>query len=138
MCVSIPWLVLLMPPLVYIFSIARNKYISSSREIKRLEATLRSPMYADFSATLEGLMTLRAYRLEHRVTASFDRQVDRNSRAWFSFLMVSRWLGFRLDLESSVVVVAVAFLSVILRDTVNVVSELLLLESIHCTQCNLV
>jgi ATP-binding cassette subfamily C (CFTR/MRP) protein 4 len=53
-CVSIPWLLLLMPPLLFLFIQARESYIRCSREIKRIEATLRSPIYADFSAALEG------------------------------------------------------------------------------------
>jgi ATP-binding cassette subfamily C (CFTR/MRP) protein 4 len=61
-CISIPWLIILMPFLIILFAHLREKY--STREIKRIEATTRSPIYSDFSATLDGLMTLRAYHLE--------------------------------------------------------------------------
>jgi ABC-type multidrug transport system fused ATPase/permease subunit len=119
-CISIPWLILIMPPLIYLFGIARRKYLRSAVEIKRIEAVSRSPIYADFSATLEGLSTLRAYKLEAPATLSFQKQLDRNSRAWFAFLMVSRWLGFRLDLESAIVLICITFVAVSLRDTIDV------------------
>ena len=37
--------------------------------------------------------------------------------------MVSRWLGFRLDLESAIVLAATAFVAVILRHSVDVVRD---------------
>ena len=119
-CVAEPWLVLLMPFLLGAFLIVRRKYMKSSMEIKRLEAVSRSPIYADFSAVLEGLVTLRAYNLEQSATASFQRQLDANIRAWFSFLYVSRWLGFRLDSICAVLMVCVSLVSVALRDTIDV------------------
>jgi ATP-binding cassette, subfamily C (CFTR/MRP), member 4 len=119
-CISIPYLIILMPLLIYMFNFARNKYLINSIEIKRLEAISRSPIYVDFSSALEGLMTLRGYRLENSANKSFQQQLDRNSRAWFSFLMVSSWLGFRLDLESSVMLICVVFVAVALRDTIDI------------------
>ncbi len=120
-CITVPYLLLLMPVLVYCFAYVRARYIASSRELKRLEATTRSPIFADFSATLDGLTTLKAYSLRRKATESFQRLIDRNSRVWFAFLLVSRWLGFRLDMQSALVLMAVAFVSVGLKDSVNVV-----------------
>eukprot|EP01040_Poterioochromonas_malhamensis_P020488 gene20488-24464_t len=60
--------------------------MASTREIKRWEAVTRSPIYLDFSATLEGLVTLRAYELQAPVTNLFLHRNDINSRAWISFL----------------------------------------------------
>lgn len=119
-CISIPYLIIMMPFLIYLFNFARDKYLVNSIEIKRLEAISRSPIYVDFSSALEGLVTLRGYGLENAAERSFQSQLNRNSRAWFSFLMVSRWLGFRLDLESSVLLIVVVFVGVALRDTIDV------------------
>ena len=90
-CVSIPYLIILMPFLIIMFDFVRQKYLLNSIEIKRLEAISRSPIYVDFSSTLEGLVTLRGYQLESTATKSFQSQLDRNTRAYFSFLMVSRY-----------------------------------------------
>jgi len=119
-CVSIPWLILMLPLLLYCFYIARLKYISSAREIKRIDAVTRSPIYADFSATLEGLVTLRAYNLRESFTNIFQKEVDENGRAYFSFMLVSRWLGFRLDGLCSILLISVSILCVVLRHTVDV------------------
>lgn len=119
-CVVIPYLTVLIPVLGYVFLHTRRKYILASREVKRMEAVTRSPIYADFSATIEGLVTLRAYKLEHSVTKFFQQQIDENAKAWFSFLMCSRWLGIRLDLETAVILSFVSIVSVALRDTIDV------------------
>lgn len=119
-CITIPWLVLLLPVLLVIFFYLRRKYMASTREIKRWEAVTRSPIYSDFSATLEGLITLRAYRLQAPVTNLFLHQIDVNSRAWFSFLMSSRWLGFRLDMESAAILAFVSLFAVWLRNQIDV------------------
>jgi ATP-binding cassette, subfamily C (CFTR/MRP), member 4 len=119
-CISIPWLLLLLPFIGIAFVLMRKKYMASTREIKRIEAVTRSPIYSDFSATLDGLLTLRAYCLEDKAKYLFQNQLDDNGQAYFSFLMCARWLGFRLDMESAVVLIVVAFLSVILRKQVDV------------------
>ena len=118
-CISIPWLILVMPILGIHFIYLRQKYLASTREIKRIEATTRSPIYSDFSATLDGIITLRAYQLEQRASYLFQYQLDQNGQVYFSFLMAARWLGFRLDMETSIVLILVAFLAVILRDSID-------------------
>ena len=105
--------------MLYLFIILRKKYMCSTREIKRWEAVTRSPIYADFSSTLEGLVTLRAYKLEKKVCQLFEKQIDNNGRAWYSFLLCARWLGFRLDLLSALIVTFVAIFSVILAEQVD-------------------
>jgi ATP-binding cassette, subfamily C (CFTR/MRP), member 4 len=58
-CVTLPYVTLLVLPMGILFWFARRRYLASSREIKRLEAVSRSPVYAEFGATLNGLTTLR-------------------------------------------------------------------------------
>jgi len=38
-CVSIPWLILIIPPLMFAFMKSRRKFVASQREIKRLEVS---------------------------------------------------------------------------------------------------
>ena len=119
-CITLPWIAILVPVIIVSFIKLRDKYICSTCEIKRIEAITRSPIYADFSATLEGLTTLRAYKLETRVASLFQRQIDENARATFSFMTCARWLGLRLDTECTVLLTIVCFLSVVLRDSMDV------------------
>ena len=117
--ITVPYMCIIIPPLVYAFTWLRRKYVSSSLEIKRVEAVLRSPIYANFSATLEGLITLRAYKLENRMKRAFYKMLDDNSRATFSFMMINRWFGLRLDSLSSSVVLALGLLASVLRNATD-------------------
>lgn len=119
-CISIPWLILMIPFLVFAFSKAKYKYMCSAREVKRIDGLMRSPLYSDFSATIDGLSTLRAYSLQEKFTRLFEQEIDNNGRVYFSFLLINRWLGFRLDLMSALLLMGVSLLSVALVDTIDV------------------
>jgi ATP-binding cassette subfamily C (CFTR/MRP) protein 4 len=56
----------------------------TSREVKRLEAITRSPVYASFSATLKGLPTIRAYGAQHRFHDSFLSLLTLNGSWWWA------------------------------------------------------
>lgn len=60
-----PWLIFAVIPLVALFIIIGKYYLKTSREIKRLEAINRSPVFAHFADTLEGLVTMRCHHMQH-------------------------------------------------------------------------
>lgn len=119
-CVAIPYLIFVVVPLMYSFVKYRERYLQSSREVKRIEAVTRSPVFSDFSAILEGLATVRAYKIEERLRAKFREQVDKNIRAWWSFQLLNRWLGFRLDLQTATILLVTVFPAVALKDSLDV------------------
>ncbi|CAH1248177.1 ABCC4 [Branchiostoma lanceolatum] len=53
-----PWVFLPTLPLLLLFIYIRRYYLSTSRDIKRLEGTTRSPVFSHLSATLQGLWTM--------------------------------------------------------------------------------
>lgn len=59
---GLPWLCLLIAPLVPIYHYVQNTYRHSSRELKRLSSVSLSPVYSHFNETLQGLTTIRAFR----------------------------------------------------------------------------
>lgn len=56
----------------------RRYYLATSRELKRLDATTKSPIFASFQETLGGVSTIRAYRQNARFIAENEARVDRN------------------------------------------------------------
>jgi len=63
----LPWLGVLMIPLLGLYYRIMYYYRASSRELKRIEALARSPVYATFSETLLGLDSVRAYHQQPRL-----------------------------------------------------------------------
>ena len=68
-----PWIVLALLPLLAVFWMFAKYYVKTSRELRRLEALNRSPVFSHFSDTLEGLVTIRTYNKEQVVLEELYR-----------------------------------------------------------------
>ncbi|XP_055867950.1 ATP-binding cassette sub-family C member 4-like isoform X5 [Biomphalaria glabrata] len=106
-------------PLAICFVLVRKYYLQTSRSIKRLEGTTRSPVFSYLSATLQGLHTIRSMNMEQKFMEEFDAYQDKHSEAWFLFLATSRWLAVRLDWLCALFVTAVTVCSVLAADTMS-------------------
>eukprot|EP00656_Telonema_subtile_P013916 TRINITY_DN17074_c0_g1_i7.p1 TRINITY_DN17074_c0_g1~~TRINITY_DN17074_c0_g1_i7.p1 ORF type:complete len:460 (-),score=73.76 TRINITY_DN17074_c0_g1_i7:220-1599(-) len=129
-CVAIPWLLLMIPPLVWGFVRLRTRFLVSCREIKRMESITKSPLFSRFSENLAGLLTIRAFSQQERLQLEFEDALERNGKAWHGWLLVNRWIGVRLDLLSFCVTVGCVSLVVALRDHVD--SGLAALALVYC------
>jgi len=96
-CAGSPIIFIALIPLVIYFHLLRKYFLQASREIKRLEAVSRSPVFSHLSETLDGLVTIRALNCTRQFQALHKKMLNDNCRAFFSFMAASRWLGFRLD-----------------------------------------
>ncbi|XP_070711624.1 ATP-binding cassette sub-family C member 4-like [Pempheris klunzingeri] len=112
----IPLILIPVVPLVLIFLYLRRFYLHTSRDVKRLESTTRSPVFSHLSSSLQGLWTIRALRAEERLKKAFDAHQDLHSEAWFLFLMTSRWFALRLDSICSLFITSATFGCILLRD----------------------
>ncbi|KAJ3158315.1 hypothetical protein HDU86_003024 [Geranomyces michiganensis] len=95
--VSPPFIGGIIPIAAIYISIARQ-YLKTSREMKRLESVSRSPLYSQFSETLTGATTIRAFGAEERLLMQQRDKVDANHRAYFLLWAANRWLCLRTDL----------------------------------------
>ncbi|KAJ3291882.1 hypothetical protein HK104_005738 [Borealophlyctis nickersoniae] len=93
-------------PIVFIYWYVANQYLQASRELKRLESLSRSPIYSQFSETLTGVTTIRAYGAEERFLRQAREKVDGNHRAYFLLWAANRWLTVRTDLLGAFVALA--------------------------------
>ncbi|KAE8278604.1 Multidrug resistance-associated protein 4 [Larimichthys crocea] len=121
-CVSvsvIPWILIPVLPLLLFFLYLRRYFLRTAREIKRLEATTRSPVFSHLSSSLQGLWTIRAFGAEERFQKTFDDHQDLHSAAWFLFLTTSRWFALRLDGICSIFVTITTFGCLLLRNQLD-------------------
>lgn len=73
------------------FCFLRQKfYVVSSRQLRRLEASSRSPIYSHFQESVLGVATIRAYRQGLRFCIHSDDLVDVNNGAQMALLTASR------------------------------------------------
>ena len=91
-------------PLLLVFSRIFVYFQNSAREIKRLDAITRSPVYSQFSEALNGSSTIRAYRAEGRMEAANGLAVDRNIRYTLATMSANRWLAIRLEFLGGLII----------------------------------
>jgi len=112
-------IVAVLPCVIAFFSL-RWFYVKTSREVKRIEGTARSPLYAHLSMATDGLAIVRTYPgAADRILSRFGFLQDEHSQSWFTFILTGRWLGFRLDLIVSVLVCATSFSAVAQRNDIG-------------------
>nr|XP_045582319.1 ATP-binding cassette sub-family C member 4-like isoform X3 [Procambarus clarkii] len=103
------WIILPTVVLGIIFVFLRRFYLSTARDVKRLEGITRSPVFSHLSASLQGLTTIRAFEAQQIFMDDFDNHQDLHSSAWFLFLCTTRWFGICLDWISGVYIAIVTF-----------------------------
>lgn len=78
-------------------------YISSSRDLKRLESIQRSPLYQQFGETMSGMTTIRAYGDERRFIRDNLNRINTHNRPFIYLWATNRWLAFRVDVVGALV-----------------------------------
>ncbi|KAL6604391.1 hypothetical protein LY90DRAFT_663298 [Neocallimastix californiae] len=106
-------------PLLILYYFVQKYYISTSREIKRLESLARSPLFANFTETLQGLPTIRAYSEQERFTRHNQDLVDGNNRPFYLQFIAQRWLGVRLECIGSFLVLFDGIAGLFLKDSLT-------------------
>ena len=63
--------------------ILRRFYLKTSRSIKRLEGTTKSPIFSQLTSSLNGLVSIRAFNAEDKMVNEFDYRQDIHSSAFY-------------------------------------------------------
>lgn len=73
----------------YLCVTLQHLFIASSRELKRLDSLLMSPIFGHFGESVTGLLTLRAFRRQEIFTATNQRMLDASNRTYWLIQEVS-------------------------------------------------
>ncbi|BGP00216.1 hypothetical protein NBRC10513v2_004440 [Rhodotorula toruloides] len=109
---SAPAFLVVLAPLILVYRQVQKYYLATSRELKRLDATTKSPIFASFQETLGGLSTIRSYKQANRFVAENEARVDRNNETYFASVSCNRWLAIRLEFIGSCIILSTATLAV--------------------------
>lgn len=107
-----PWVLVLLAVLLWVLMRVRFYSLESSRDVKRLEGTTRSPVHSHVSATLDGIFTIRSYGMQGKFLSSFIDKTNRNVQALFTFQSITRWFGMTLDGISATFIAGTAVLAI--------------------------
>ena len=111
--IVLPFILLIIPPLLLFFMRLRKVFVTTTRELKRLEGIARSPIYAMISESLSGIATIRTNSKIEYFMKKFKRIQDTHTRAHFAFIASSRWFAFKLDTLSFTLLSSASLLAVL-------------------------
>ncbi len=111
--IVLPFILLVVPPLIVLFMRLRKTFVCTTRELKRLEGIARSPIYAMVSESLDGIATIRTNSKIGYFMGKFEKMHDAHTRANFAFIASSRWFAFQLDTLSFALLSSASLLSVL-------------------------
>lgn len=65
-------------------------YVSTSRQLRRLDSVTRSPIYSHFGETVAGLPVIRAYGHQERFLKQNEVTMDINQKSVYSWIISNR------------------------------------------------
>ncbi|KRX15403.1 Multidrug resistance-associated protein 1, partial [Trichinella nelsoni] len=104
-------------PLGLLYFVVQKFYVSTSRQLKRIESVSRSPVYSLFQQILQGITSIRAYKAQDHFRLVLQRSVDWNQATNYPLLVSNRWLATRLELIGNLLVFFTASYAVYSRDS---------------------
>ncbi|CAM9817056.1 unnamed protein product, partial [Phaeothamnion confervicola] len=108
---ALPVLTVAMVPILGLCYYYAERYLQTSRQLKRLEAVNRSPLFAHFSESVGGVSTIRAFEAEPRFVRISEGHVDQLNRTHLYLWMANYWLTNRVrNIGSAVCGLVGAFL----------------------------
>jgi ABC-type multidrug transport system fused ATPase/permease subunit len=110
-----PTFLISMLPITWLYWTAKELYSATSRELKRIESTTKSPLYSHFGETVAGASCIRASGQEERFAVENCARVDRMNNLFNLINHCNRWLAIRLELCGNGIVTCAALTGVISR-----------------------
>ncbi|KAM5140785.1 ATP-binding cassette sub-family C member 2-like [Mantella aurantiaca] len=118
-CLATPIFAAIIVPLAIFYYFVQRFYITTSRQLRRLDSVTRSPIYSHFGETVSGLSVIRAYGHQQRFLQHNEDTIDINQKTVYSWIVSNRWLAIRLELIGSFTVFFAALFAVLARNTVD-------------------
>ncbi|XP_053202213.1 multidrug resistance-associated protein 1-like [Panonychus citri] len=114
-----PMFVLVLIPLICLYGYIQTIYIGSSRQLKRLEAVTRSPIYSHFRDSLCGVNSIRAFGVTQRFIEESANLIDINVNCFHQSVVANRWLSTRLEFCGNLVILATAIFAILARSSLG-------------------
>ncbi|KAG7348975.1 multidrug ABC transporter permease/ATPase [Nitzschia inconspicua] len=90
-------------PLGYLYYLVQRWFRKTSTELQRVTSVANSPIFADFSQTLSGTSTIRAYGVQKGFFDKCKSSFDTMNASYILVQLSSYWLALRLDVMGGVV-----------------------------------
>lgn len=99
-------------PLGYMYYVVQKWFRKTSTELQRVTSVANSPIFADFSQTLSGTSTIRAYGVQTGFFEKCKKSFDDMNAAYVLVQLTNYWLSLRLDVMGGMIAFFVGALAV--------------------------
>ena len=114
-----PYFLLALLPVGAVFLLLQVYYTRTRRQVVRLQAVAKSPLFSQFSETINGVTTIRAYSEQHRFCQEFEEKVGRHLLCNYVSDMTNRWLSIRVEILGNFIVFFAALFAFYSRDRLS-------------------
>lgn len=108
--IGTPFILYAYPVLIIILARLTKYYLATSRQLRLLELENKSPLYTQFSDTVRGIASIRAFGWIGAYTTENYRLLDDSQRPLYLLDILGTWLALVLKLIVAVIAVAVTVL----------------------------
>lgn len=124
-CMLVGWyLIFLMLPMFLLYARLAKRYLPATRDLRRLDAAARSPIFSHFSESMQGVSTIRAMQHQEQAVHTNMGRLETQMEAYYLSNTAARWLSLRLQFNGTILVGAVSILGIYLSSNNKVSSGL--------------
>ncbi|XP_060080913.1 ATP-binding cassette sub-family C member 5-like [Ylistrum balloti] len=116
--VNLPWIAIAFVPVGLIFYGFKKISAESVRQLKRFENVARSPLINHVTTSGAGLSTIVTYNQQRQFIINCMKYTDVTSTALMLFEGSFRWIELRLDIVSSLLIVAATLVMVLTKGSI--------------------
>jgi len=116
-----PSLAILIIPMFFIYGRLARRFLPATRDLRRLDAAARSPIFHHFGETLMGMTTIRAMQTQDSMFGGSVQRLTKQQEAYYLSNTAARWLSLRLSCTGMILIAAVCISGVYLA-THNAIS----------------
>lgn len=93
-----PLMIFVIGPVMALYYVLQRDYRRPAREVKRFDSVARSPRYAHFKESLQGLIVIRSFNKSSWFMRNFYDKLAHSQRMFYSHYLINRWFSSRIPL----------------------------------------
>jgi len=95
--------IIILIPLSFLYYYVQQWFRKTSTELQRISSVANSPIFADFSQTLSGTSSIRAYGVQKGFFNKCNASFDNMNASYILVQLTQYWLALRLDVMGGVI-----------------------------------
>ncbi|XP_069129781.1 ATP-binding cassette sub-family C member 5-like [Argopecten irradians] len=115
---NLPWTAIAIVALFGVFYIFKKISAEATRQMKRFEMLVMSPMINHVTASAQGLFTVVSYNQQKKFIKDCMKFTDVTTSGLFLVEGITRWIELRLDVAASVMIVVTMLVMVVMKGTI--------------------